>query len=821
MRELARHLGTTVRSLARQPQITVPAVLTLALGIGALTALFAYLAAMVWPRLEVHDAGRVVWVSSGTPEDPRQGTPYLDFIDLLRRQSAVTELTAYSPFGSSMGLAEQTTYAWGQFVSGGYFSFFDARPAVGRLLGPEDDKPGAPLTAVVSYLFWKGALGGDPHAVGRPLRLNGLTVMLVGVAPERFTGQGLPASIYVPLAQSDIVSGLPRMEKRDLRWVNLAGRLAPGVSRPAAQAALDQLARALDETAPLAEGKRRISLIAAGEYDAGSVGEGGDPYLTSARILLAAAGLFLLLGCASIANLLLARATARQREWAIRAALGASRLRLAGSVLFESLLLCLAGAAAGLPCAALLARRIDAYAATPPPGFGNWGEGATLVRLDARSIAFAFATALACALLGGLAPVLRMARRDLLDPLKSNAAGSGTAAGALNARRLLVVAQVALSAVLLLDGGLLVRSLQGAQRLDTGLAPDRLLLASFYLPRSAGAGQGTSALYRRILDEVRTIPGVSAATLAHVAPLSGMTRGMQAAPHEKPEARLPIAYNMVAPDYFATVGLRIVQGRPLDRRDRVDAPPSIVVNGALARKLWGTTNVLGRRIDVAEPARPGEPGPVFEVVGVTADARSVSPVEPEPALAYFSNEQRSASRMSVVVRTAGPPLAVAGGLRRALRAAHPDLSVIEMMTCRDGIDRVLVLPRMYAEVAGLFGLLGLAVAMVGLFGLLSYSVSLRGREMGIRMAVGARPRDVRRLVVRQGMALVAAGVVVGVVLALAGTRLLASLLFGVGAADPLTFLLVPGVLALVALGACDLPARRAAGLDPASVLRSL
>ena len=819
MRHLARTLSTTVRSLARQPQVTGPAVLTLALGIGALTALFAYLAAMLWPRLEIRDAERLVWVYSGTAEEPRQSTSYPDVMELLRRQSAVSELAAYSPFGSSVGLAEQTTYAWGQFVSGGYFSFVDAAPAAGRLLGPEDDRPEAPLVAVVSHRFWKGALGGDPHAVGHTVRLNGLPVTLVGVIPEGFTGLGLSASIYVPLVHADRISGLERIEKRDLRWVYLAGRLAPGLSQPAAQAAMDQLARALDETAPLAEGKRRISLVAAGQYDP-TPGEGGDPYLASAQILMAAAGLFLLLGCASIANLLLARATARQREWAIRAALGAGRLRLAGSVLLESLLLCLAGAAAGLPCAALLARRIDSFVVTPLPGFGNWGEGMTLVRLDARSILFACGTALACALLGGLAPVLRMMRRDLLDPLKSDAAGSGTAAGALNARRLLVVAQVALSVVLLLDGGLLVRSLQGAQSLDPGFSPDRLLLASFYLPRSAGAGKGT-ALYTRILDEARTIPGVTAATLTQVAPLSGVSRDMQVAPREKPQARIQITYNMVAPDFFATVGIPVLQGRPLDRRDRVDAAPAVVVNGMLARKLWGTTtNVLGRQIEVAEPPKPGEPGPVFEVVGVTADVRSVSPVKPAEPQIYFSHEQRSAARMTVAVRTSGPPLAAAGGLRRALRAVHPDLSVIEMMSCRDQLDRVLVLPRMYAEVAGLFGLLGLAVAMVGLFGLLSYSVSLRGREMGIRMAVGARPRDVRRLVVRQGMALVAAGIALGVALALSSARLLASLLFGVGAADPLTYILVPAVLTLVAFFACDLPARRAAGFDPARVLRS-
>ncbi|HEX3529608.1 MAG TPA: ABC transporter permease [Thermoanaerobaculia bacterium] len=820
MRELMRHLMMTVRSLARQPAVTVPAVLTLALGIGANTALFAYLSALAWPRLETRDAQRVVFVYSGTAKEARQQTQFPDYAAMAREQTAVSELTAYSSFGSSVGLPEQTTFAWGQAVSGGYFSFYDARPAVGRLLGPQDDRPEAPLVMVLSHAFWKGALGGDPRAVGRTLRMNGLTVTMVGVGTEGFSGPGLPAALYVPLAQVDRITGMKGRTDSKTRWLSLTGRLAPGTFREQAQAALDQLARSLDETAPLGEGKRRFSVVLAEKYDVEYSASAGDPYLDAAKILTAAAGLFLLLGCASIANLLLARATARQREWAIRASLGAGRWRLAGSVFLESTLLCLAGGAAGLPFAAVLARRIDTYVATPPPGLGNWGEGTTLVHVDTRAVAFALGVSLLCAFLGSLGPLLRVARRDLLDPLKSDAAGSGTAAGALNARRVLVVAQVALSVVLLLAGGLLVRSLDGAQKIDPGFSPDRMLLATVYIPRALGGGSA-SALYNRVLEEVRDVPGLTSASVSQVPPLGGWSQGTQVAPHENPEARIPANYNLVAPDYFATVGIPILQGRPLDRRDRRDAAPAVVVSQVLARKLWGDGSAVGRLLDVTQPPHPGEPGPVFEVVGVTADVRSISPVEPPGSMIYLSQEQRSVSRMTVLARTAGPPLAEAAALRGALRKAHPDIAVVEMAACRDQLDKVLILPRLYAEVAGLFGLLGLAVAVVGLFGLLSYSVSLRGREMSIRMAVGARPWDVWRLVVRQGMTLVALGIVLGIAAAFCARSLLASLLFGVGAADPLTFVAVPVVLAIVAFAACDLPARRAAGLDPSAVLRNL
>src|SRR6185369_300323 len=358
------------------------------------------------------------------------------------------------------------------------------------------------------------------------------------------------------------------------------------------------------------------------------------------------------------------------------------------------------------------------------------------------------------------------------------------------------------------------------QKIETGLSPERLLLATVYVPRALGGGSA-AALYGRVLDEVRDLPGLTAASVSQVPPLGGWSQGTQVALHEKPEARISTNYNLVAPDYFSTVGIPILQGRPLDRRDRREAAPAVVVSQTLARKLWSDGSAVGRLLDVSQPPHPGEPGPVFEVVGVTADVRTISPVDAPGSMIYLSQEQRSVSRMTVVARTTGPPLTLAAGMRRALRKAHPDIAVVEISTCRDQLDKVLILPRMYAEVAGLFGLLGLAVAVVGIFGLLSYSVTLRGREMSIRMAVGARPWDVRRLVMRQGMTLVALGIALGVIVALFANRLLTSLLFGVGATDPLTFVVVPVVLAAVALVACDLPARRAAGIDPSEVLRSL
>jgi putative ABC transport system permease protein len=819
MGEIAKDLGITLRSLARQPGMALIMVLTLALGVGASTALFAYVAAIAWPTMHAPEPERAVWVYTGTAEDPRAATSYPEYSDLRRQQTALRDLVAFSPFGATVSQGRAATFAWVQRVSGNYFSFFGARPAAGRLLQPADDRPEAEPVAVVSYLFWKGTLGGDPGALGRPLRLNGQTFTLVGVAPRGFQGQGIVSPLYVPLAQSDRLTGLPGLERRDARWLSLLGRVGPGVTLEQARQALDLTARSLDASVPLPDGKRRFTAVPVTEFDPQT---GGSDYLAAARVLLAAALLFVLLACANVTNLLLARATVRQREWGIRASLGASRRRLVGSVLTESLILCLAGGALGLAFAAGMARRIDAYVLTAPGGLGSWSEGSELVVLDPRALAFALAVALFCGLLCGLAPVLRLTRGDLLAAVKTDTAGAVGPAGSLAPRKLLVIAQVGLSVLLLLGGSLLVRTLRNAERIDPGFDPQKLLLVSLYVPRNAGVpGGGTDAVYQRLREQVATLPGVEAATLAHGVPLAGFSLPTRVTSAEHPDRPVETDANTVAPDYFETLGIPILQGRALDRRDRRDAPGAVVVSRELAHKLWGDANPVGRVLSMPDPPpHPGEPGPNFEVVGVARDVRAVSLTEPPRPMLYTSAEQRSYARLTLIVRAAGSPATLAPALRRAVLAAHPDLSIIELVTGGEQMRRSLAQQRMHAEIASLFGLLGLGVAVIGLFALLSYTVSLRVREFGIRMAIGARRHDVERLVLRQGMALVAVGLVLGLLSALALTRLLKSLLVGVAANDPWTFLGVAAALGLVTALACFLPARRASRLDPLAALRN-
>jgi predicted permease len=649
------------------------------------------------------------------------------------------------------------------------------------------------------------------------LRINGSTFTLVGVTPRGFQGQGRPTPIYVPVSQGERVTGTPRFAKRDFGWLAALGRLAPGTSLTQARAALDLAGHALDATAPWRDGKRRMAVVPATSLDPEYA---NDPYLSAARVLMAAALLFLLLGCASVANLLLARATARQREWGIRASLGASRWRLAGSVLAESLLLCLAGGALGLPLAAAMARRIESYVLTNPGGLGAWSEGAELVRIDLRAFAFALLAALLCATLCGLAPALRALRGDLVAPIKSDAAGAtGGPAGALAPRKLLVVVQVALSVLLLLGGSLLVRTLRQVQKVDPGFNPRHLFLATLFVPRASVSTAGVIAVYDKTLETVRRLPGVQAVNLCYNPPLAGIFRTTEVASQERPKAPIKTGYNIVAPGYFETLGIPIMQGRPLDLHDRRGAAPVVVVSRALARKLWGEENPVGRSVTLADPPQFGDAGPTFEVVGVAGDVRIDSLTRPLSLVVYFVFEQRFHPRMTLTVRSSLPPAQLAPALRQAVSAAHPDVSVVDLLPLDEQIQRSLIEPRMYAEIAGLFGLLGLLVAVLGLFSLLSYTVSQRTREIGIRMAVGAGQGEVLRLVLGQGMALVAIGLALGIAGSFALTRLMSSLLFGVGATDPFTFVSVPVVLLLVTLLASYLPAQRAAQLDPLKALR--
>lgn len=821
MREIARQLSIALRSLSRQPGIVLPAVITLALGIGSNMALFAYLSAILWPTLDAPQPERVVNIYSGTEQETRLIASYPEFLDIVKLQTAVVDVVGTSRFGASISDGDRSFFGWSGLVTGSYFPFFAARPVLGRLVQPADDQPGAPPVVVLSHRFWKGSLGGDPSVVGRELRVNGVNLTVVGVVEPGFQGAGQASALYVPVHLSDVLTAVPRLENPEARMMTAFGRLAPGTTEEKAQAAFDLLGRSLDASAPLADGKaRKMTVFPYGRYD--SAFDDYNSYLDRARMLMAVATAFLLLGCASIANLLLARAISKHREWGIRASLGASRGRLLSGVVAESFVLCAVGGLAAVPIATVLGQRIESFVLTPPGGLGDWSEGTRLLQFDARIAAFAVLLTLLCCLLGALGPVMRIFKGDLLDPLKSDASGAATGRGSgLAPRKMLVVLQVALSMLLLLCGGLLTRTLGSALSVDPGFPTDGLALVTVNIPRNVMKGEDSGgAIYRRVVEEAQRTPGVSAASLTHVVPVSNLTRSLLATSLDRRDEEIEIGFTSVTPDYFRTMGIPIVAGRALDERDGEDAPRVAVVSQALAKRFWGERPALGRMLHLVDLSAPEVGERPFEVVGVARDTRTASLMEPPGPLVYLSYEQRKHPRMTLVVRSSAPFATLAPALRRSLQQAHPDLSILDLVSGRDHLARGLAEQRMYAEVAGLFALLGLAVAVVGLFGLMSYSVSLRGRELSIRMAIGARPVDVERLVLRQGMTLVLVGVIVGLAGAVALSRFLAGMVYGVQVTDLATFVSVPAILAAVSLLACWLPARRAARLDPTVTLKS-
>lgn len=820
-----RTFRTLSRPLLRQPGSSLLVVATLALGLGASTALFACLISILRPALDAPEPERLAWVYCGIPGVPDAPLSYPDYADLRREQRDFRPLAAFSTLGASVVYREVATFAWGQLVSGDYFSLFAARPALGRLLTPEDERPGAPAVLVASDTFWRSVLGADPAAVGRPLRINGETFTLVGVAPRGFQGQGLASALYLPLGQADRLTGSPRTSNREIRWLSVMGRLTGGTppqpARARAQEALARWARGLDAAAPLPEGPRQLRVAAHSGFSDGA----GDPQLLPRlRLLAAAAGLFLLLGCASVANLLLARATASQGEISVRAALGASRARLFRAALTDSLLLCLLGGAAGWLLALFLGRRLDGYLLTVPGGLGNWAEGNQVVVVGPRAALFLLFATLACALLCGLAPALRAMRRDLEPLLRSRTAAEG--ARGLGARKLLLVTQVALSVLLLLGSGLLVRTLRSAGSTDPGFSPDRYQLATLYIPRNLGTDRDTQQLAQGVLAAAGSLPEIEAAGLLHVVPLSGVARQTQVAPDEKREAARDVDVNLISAGALEAVGVPLREGRAIGPQDRADAPPVAVISRSLARRLWGDGPAVGRRLYLPQPLRPlkaadGSPlPPVFEVVGVTEDVRFGAALAPPPAMLYLSLAQQTHARVTLALRTRLSPGRLAPLLRTALRGVHPDLPLVELTSGREVFERSLFQQRMQAEVGSLFALLGLGVALLGLFGLLSFLVSLRVQEIGVRLAVGARRADISRLMLGQGLGLVAAGLAIGLLAALGLNRLLASLLYGVGSTDPLTFFLVPALFTAVAFLACLLPSLRAARLDPLRALRA-
>ena len=805
---LLHDLRYALRTLARRPGFTAVAVLTLALGVGANTTVFSWIEAIAFdpvPAVEGDDRLVALQFAQGSRDNLSFSYPnYVDVRDA--RLPEFTGVAAYDLVALNLRIGGEPERVWGQIVTANLFEVLGVRAALGRTLQPEDDRaPGASPVLVISDALWRGRFATDPSIVGRSLAVNGHAFTVVGVAPRGFIGpmNGLAADAWLPMMmQSTVVPG-DRLNARGSGWLQAFGRLAPGATTRQAQAAVDVVAARLARDHPSLHKDRRLVLAPMWSDGAGGV------FLPVLGVVMGVVAVVLLIACANVAGLLLARAGGRQREIAVRLAIGASRAQLVRQLLTESAVLAAASGAAGLLLTIWTSRLLTAV--LPPLPFPVRLEGT----VNPRVLLFALGATLVTALVFGLVPALAASRPSLAPSLKEMAGASGGGRGRAWLRKGLVVAQVALSLVLLVGAGLFLRTLQHASRIDPGFDAREGFFARLDLQAGRYDGESGPAFYRELLERVEGVNGVARATLGTFVPLTlggGSDTSVRIEGYERAEGEpMTIFYAMVAPGYFETLGIPIARGRGLEPRDAGDAPLAVVINETMAKRYWKDGDAVGRRIDYGSGWAT--------VAGIAKDGKYNAINEPPVNYLYLPLYQVFRPDVALMVRTTGDPGVVFPSVQQAVRAINPDLAMFDVMTIEEHLRASVLIPRLAAWLLGLFGTLALALAALGLYGVIAYVASQRTQEIGIRMALGADRSAILRLILRQGLGLAGLGVAVGLALAVLVTPIVASQLVGVGAADMATLTAALVVLLLAALVATWVPARRAASMDPLRALR--
>ena len=811
MNDLLSDVRYALRTLARSPGFAAAAIATLALGIGANTAVFSVVDSLILrPPPGIAQPGSLVWIS-GVQRGRVQPLSYPDFQDLRRETGAFSGVFAVSRAAAHVTKGSEAERLRAHIVSDNAFDVAGSRPALGRAFASDDAKQARPV-AVIGYRYWERAFDSSPAAVGSTLNVNGRPFTIIGVAARDLIGlRSDPeeiADIYLLFETYYAGERSKTLENRDSAWLMVQARLRPGVSVEQASAAAEVIVRRGAES----RSPEMRDLSAAATPLQGWVPPGQlKDVLPFALFGLITTGLVLSIACANVANLLLARAAGRRKEIGIRLAIGASRARIVRQLLTESVLLAFLGAGAGLLLALwtidLILNRFGAPAAIAP-------------RLDLRIAMYAVAAAFGTGITFGLVPAWKASRRTLVPSLK------GEASEGADRSRLpggLVVAQVAISLVLLAAAGLLVRSFQKAASVDIGMErrhAARTLAATFDVETQGYSPERSQEFFRALLDRVESLPGVQAAALAETLPLSGRAVGDAIAPKGAvPRAgdEQTVFINTVSPGYFETLGIPILSGRDFADADREKAPPVAIVNETLARRFWPGEDPLGKFLQTGGGSGPAT---VAQVVGVARDGKYIRMTEAQRPFAWFPILQQGArhGETILIARFSGAPSVEA--LRSEVRALDPGLPLFRIRTIERVFEDRLADRRNGTLIVEIFGVLAICLAVVGLYGVLSHSVTRRRREIGIRMALGASPSEVRALFLRRGGKLAAMGIAIGLVLSAAVTRLLSQMLFGVAPTDAATFAAVSALLAAVALAAAWLPARRATRTDPMAALRS-
>ena len=794
-----------IRMLARSPAFTFIAVLTLGLAIGANTAIFSVVNAVLLRPLPYPHAEQVVRVFGTQPTLAEAPTSPANFLEWKTENQVFTHIATWNGQGFNLTGTDRPERIIGARVSSDLFQLLGVQPMLGRDFSAEEDRDGGERVAILSYEFWQRRFAGDPNAIRQTITLSDQTYTIIGVMPRGFAFPSTRAQVWTPVAFN-----AAERATRDTNYIDVVARLKPGVSLEQAQANMNAITQSQAQRYPQTNVGVGAKVVSLQEHMVGNV----RPMLV---VLLAAVGFVLLIACANVANLLLARAAARHREMAIRGALGASRSRVVRLLLTESVLLAIVGGAVGL---LLAIWSLDLLVSLKPANLPRLAE----IGVNRTVFLFTAAVSVFTGVLFGLAPAWQVSKSDLNEGLKESGRGSD-GPRRHRIRALLVVSEVALSIVLLIGAGLMIRSFARLLAVDPGFKPDHVLTAFVSLPVAKySKHEEQVAFFDRLLERLRNAPGVSAAGVVTDIPLfGGGSTGfdVDGRPPALPGQRAMTDYRVISPDYFAAMGMRLVKGRVFSSRDNEAAPGVVIINETLATRFFAGEDPIGKRLDMS-----GAPKDLREIVGVVADVRNYgvdADVKPETyvplsqsAPGYLSS---ITSALTVVVRSTIDPTALGQTLREQVQALDKDQPVSEIKTMEWYLADSMAQRRFNMLLLGLFAGLALVLAAVGIYGVIAYTVTQRTHEMGIRIALGARGGDILRLVFSNAMATTTVGIVIGLGAAFGLTRLLESLLYQVTATDPVIFATIPLLLFAVAAIATYLPARRAMKVNPITALR--
>lgn len=809
MESVLKDLRFAFRGLLKRPAFTAIAVITLGLGIGATTAIFSVVNSVMLRRLPYRTADRIVVIQEINPEGKRIQVTGPNFLDWRAQNTVFEHLAAIRITNANLTLADQAERIDLAQTSANFFDVFGVGPQQGRLFVLGDEQAGHAPVVVLSDALWRRRFASDPSMIGKPVTLDGNTYTVVGVAPPGFQYPDRTEAWLPPLKLApELNPSIEPTQRRGSGYLSAVALLKPGVTVAQAAGEMETITSRLRQQYPETNNRRFDRVFSLHDHLIGDS-------RTMLWVLFGAVMFVLLIACANVANLLLASATARSKEMAIRTALGASRWRVMRQLLTESAILALTGGVLGL---FLSSYGVAAITKLLPQEFPRLNE----IGMDWRVFGFTLGASLLTGFLFGFAPALHISRADVQEAMKETARGTAGSARHTRLRHALIVAEVALSVVLLAGAGLLFRSFMRLQSVNAGFTPQQVLTAQLS-PAGPKFQQNEpfSNFYNQVLERAAAIPGVQSVGLISTLPLSkGPTLGfrVEGRPILTADKWVPTNFRGVSPDYFRTMNIPIVQGRAFTQEDNANAPPRLMINQALAQRDFPDENPVGKRLTFGNTTQNNEPV-WFEIVGVTANVRSLELRDEAPPELYFANSQSPFPSMAIVIRSTVDPESVAPALRQVVADVDPTVPVSRVQTMEHIVSESVTQPRFNLFLVGLFGGIALLLSAAGIYGVTSYTVTQRTHELGIRLALGAQVSDVLKLVLGQGMAVIGIGLVVGLAASFALLRLMRSLLFGVGENDPLTFTAITLVLLLVALLACYIPARRATKVDPLTALR--